>query len=81
MNLTAVRKAVINVMTAVVTATPWILNALHQAPFQGTQTAALVSTVLGLIAFVAHYLVPNTTTDPSVAASSSVKLVSVKRPA
>lgn len=76
MNLTAIRKSVLNVLTAVVTATPWILNALHQAPFQGTTTATVVSSLLGLLGVALHYLVPNTTTDPAVAAAQSVKLVS-----
>lgn len=75
MQFSEVRKTVINVLTAVVTATPLILHELNQAPFQGTQVATTVSVVLGVIGLIAHYLVPNTTTDPAVAAAQSVKLV------
>lgn len=75
MNFTAIRKSVINVLTVVVTATPWILNAMHQPPFQGTETATLVSALVGVLGVALHYKVPNTTTDPTVAAEQSVKLV------
>lgn len=76
MNLTAIRKSIINVLTVLVTVTPWVLKALDEPPFQGTATATVVSSLLGLVGVLTHYKVPNVTTDPVVAASSSVKLVS-----
>lgn len=75
MSLSSIRKSVINVLTIVVTATPWILSEMNVEPFKGTATAAVVSSVLGLIGVALHYKVPNTTTDPTVAATQSVKLV------
>lgn len=80
MQLSEVRKTVINVLTAVVTATPWILRAMEVAPFKDTAVATTVSAVLGIVAIVLHYLVPNTTTLPEVAATSSVKLVDGVQP-
>lgn len=80
MNLSTVRKTLINVLTAVVTAGPWILRAMEIEPFKGTGVATAVSVVLGLVAFLLHYLVPNTTTNPSVAATQSVKLVDGVQP-
>jgi len=74
MNLSAYKKTLINVLTIVVTAGPWILDALRVLP-GGAGTATVVSSVLGVAAVVLHTLVPNTTTDPHVAATSSVKLV------
>jgi hypothetical protein len=75
MNLTSIRKTVINVLTVVLTAGPWILDALKLFP-GGTAATATVSAVLGVIGVILHYLVPNTTTNPQVAATQSVKLVS-----
>jgi hypothetical protein len=77
MNFTSIRKTIINVLTVVVTAGPWILNALGMFP-GGEKSAAIVSAVLGVAGVILHYLVPNTTTDPSVAAVQSVKLVNPK---
>lgn len=81
MNLSSVRKTLINILTVVVTAGPWVLknlDLLPGTPDAQTQLAALVSSVLGIAAVVLHYLVPNTTTDPVVAANQSVKLVAPK---
>lgn len=77
MNLTSVRKTVINVLTVVVATGPWILYALNEFP-GGEKAAALTSSVLGLAGVILHYLVPNITTDPTVAATQSVKLVTPK---
>jgi hypothetical protein len=74
-NITAIKKTVINVLTVIVSAGPWVLDALHLFP-GGTAAATVVSSVLGIIGIVLHYLVPNTTTNPQVAATQSVKLVS-----
>jgi hypothetical protein len=76
---TEARKTVINVATAVGAAAPWILNVMHEPPFQGTQTAATVSAILTVFGIILHYLVPNTTTNPDVAAAQSVKLVAAPR--
>lgn len=71
-----IRKTLVAILTVVVTAGPWVLKAMNVIPgTEGTAIATLVSTVLGLAAIVLHYLVPNTTTDPAVAATQSVKLV------
>jgi hypothetical protein len=75
MNLSSVRKTVINVLTVVVTAGPWVLRAMNLLP-GGTLAATAVSAVLGIAGMVLHYLVPNTTTNPAVASTQSVKLVS-----
>jgi hypothetical protein len=76
MNVSSIRKVLINVLTIVVTAGPWILKAMDVFPgTNGTMIATLLSSVLGFAAVVLHYLVPNTTTNPKVAAEQSVKLV------
>jgi hypothetical protein len=78
MHLSAIKKTLINVLTVVVTAGPWILKSvdlLPGTPAQQTTLATAVSSVLGLAAVLLHYLVPNTTTDPTVAATQSVRLV------
>jgi hypothetical protein len=81
MNLSHVRKTLINILTIVVTAGPWILKAMNVFPgSQGTAIATVLSAVLGLFAAVLHYLVPNTTTDPTVAATQSVRLVDGVQP-
>jgi hypothetical protein len=80
MNLSSIRKTVINVLTILVTAGPWILKAMNVFPgTNGTVVATLLSSVLGFAAVALHYLVPNTTTDPLVAANQSVKLVAPAR--
>ena len=76
-NWTETRKGVINVLTVIVAVSPWILNAAGQLP-GGEKTAAVASAVLGLCGAVLHYLVPNTTTNPEIAATQSVKLVAPK---
>jgi protein-S-isoprenylcysteine O-methyltransferase Ste14 len=75
MNLSSVKKAVINVLTLVLSVGPWILeaaNAIHVDP----TTLAGITGVLAVIGSIVHYLAPNTTTNPDVAATQSVKLVS-----
>lgn len=80
MNFNSIRKTILNALTVLVTAGPWILNALNAFP-GGEKSAAVVSAVLGVAGVILHYLVPNTTTDPSVAAVQSVKLVAPKQTA
>lgn len=74
MNLSSIKKTIINVLTVVVTTGPWVLHALNLFP-GGTPAATLVSVVLGVAGVVLHWLVPNTTTNPHIAATQSVKLV------
>lgn len=75
MQLSEIKKSLINVLTIVVTAGPWILKAMNVFPgSEGTQIATLLSSVLGIAAVALHYLVPNTTTDPIVAQTQSVRL-------
>jgi hypothetical protein len=72
--LTAVKKTLINVLTLVgVIGAPTLqyANVIH---LPGNDVLIL-STVIGIAGSVLHYLAPNTTTDPNVAATQSVKLV------
>lgn len=80
MQFSEIRKTVLNVLTAVVAATPWILRAMEVAPFKDTSVATTVSAVLTVVGIIAHYLIANTTTDPVVAANQSVKLVDGVQP-
>lgn len=74
MTISSIKKTIINVLTVVVTTGPWVLHALNMFP-GGTAAATLVSVALGIAGIVLHWLVPNTTTNPNVAATQSVKLV------
>lgn len=78
--LSHVYKTVIQVVTLLLSATPLILKVLNEPPFQGTTTAVVVSAALALVGTLLHYNVPNTTTDPAVAATQSVKLVDGVQP-
>jgi hypothetical protein len=74
MSLSSVKKSVINVLTLVVTVGPLILQvvgAIHLDP----AVLGAVTGVLALAGSALHYLSPNTTTDATVAATQSVKLV------
>jgi hypothetical protein len=73
MQISEIKKTVINVLTIVVTAGPWVLDALNAFP-GGAGAATAVSSVLGILGIVLHYLVPNTTTDPVKAQTQSVVL-------
>lgn len=75
MSLSSIKKTVINVLTIVVTVGPWIAQA---AGYISVPAAAIVSSVLGVAGALLHFLAPNTTTDPNVAATQSVKLVAPK---
>ena len=78
MNFTSVKKTVINVLTLVLTVGPLILQvagAIHLDP----SLLALITGGLAVAGSVLHYLAPNTTTDPDVAANQSVKLVTSVR--
>jgi hypothetical protein len=81
MQFSEIKKSAIAVATLVVSVTPWILRAMEVEPFKGTAAATFVSSVLGVLGIVAHYLVPNTTDDPLVAARSSVVLKTTARKA
>jgi hypothetical protein len=72
-SLSSVKKTVINVLTIVVTVGPWVAQAVGAI---NVPAAAVISSGLALVGAVLHYLVPNTTTNPQVAATQSVKLVS-----
>jgi hypothetical protein len=72
MQFSEIKKAVINVVTVLVTVTPWILRAMEVEPFKGTAVATAVSSILGIVGVIAHYLVPNTTTDASKVQTQSV---------
>lgn len=71
MQFSEIKKTVINVLTAVVTAGPWILDALNLFP-GGIVAATFVSSILGVAGVILHYLVPNTTNDPEKARTQSM---------
>jgi hypothetical protein len=71
MQFSEIKKTVINVLTVVVTAGPWVLNALNVFP-GGTVAATFVSSILGVAGVALHYLVPNTTDDPEKARTQSM---------
>ena len=78
MQLSEIKKAVISILTLVIAiGTPALdyIGVLHLP----ANVALIISTIVGVAGSVLHYLVPNTTTDPTVAASSSVKLVTPNR--
>lgn len=71
MQFSEIKKTVINVLTVVVTAGPWVLDAMNVFP-GGTVAATFVSSILGVAGVVLHYLVPNTTNDPEKAKTQSM---------
>lgn len=73
MELSTITKSIIAFCTLVVSVGTPIMNMdLHWLPQGVANTIAIVVGAAGLIV---HYLTPNTTINPSVAASQSVKLV------
>lgn len=73
MQLSEVKKSVINVLTLVLAIGTPALNyagILHLPD----DVVVVISTVLGIAGALLHYLVPNTTTDPVVAQTQSVRL-------
>lgn len=75
MDLSAVKKSVINVLTLVIAIGTPALDYLGVLHLPGN-VALVISTVVGLAGAILHYLVPNTTTDPHIAKTQSVRLVS-----
>lgn len=73
MQLSEVKKSVINVLTLVLAIGTPALNYAGILHLPGNVVLA-VSTVLAIAGSVLHYLVPNTTTDPVVAQTQSVRL-------
>jgi hypothetical protein len=82
MQLSEIRKEVVAVATTVVAATPWILQA-EGVVHLPSSLVGVISVVLGVAGWVAHYLAPNETTDPKRVAGRSVRLRGTKpsRPA
>jgi hypothetical protein len=73
MELSAVKKSVINVLTLVVAiGVPALAYSANILP---ENIALIVSTLVGVAGAVLHYLAPNTTTNPAIADTQSVKLV------
>lgn len=80
MELSVFTKAIVNVLTVLVTAIPWVLKGLDVLPgTSGTTLATVISIVGGVLGAVLHLLAPNTTTDPHIAATQSVRLKSVRQ--
>jgi hypothetical protein len=73
MALSEIRKTIINMATLVVSIGSLILGfpGIHLLPAPMSVTISLVVAVAGA---VVHYLTPNVTNDPHVAATQSVRL-------
>ena len=71
MSFSSIRKTIINILTIVLTIGPWIAQAVGVI---SVPAAGVISGVVALAGAILHYLVPNTTTDPNVAANQSVIL-------
>ena len=72
MKLSEIRKTVITVLGLVVSVGAPILHIA--GGFLPAPAVLLISSVVGVATMVLNYLVPNTTTDPQVAATQSVRL-------
>jgi hypothetical protein len=71
---TSVSKAIINVLTLIVAiGTPLLSYTTGVLP---EKYALVISAVVGISGSVLHYITPNTTTNPVVAQTQSVRLVS-----
>lgn len=77
MQLSEIRKEVVAVAVTIVAATPWILQAegVVHLPSAGI---AVISVLLGVAGWIAHYLAPNETSDPKRVAGRSVRLRGTK---
>lgn len=74
--LSEVYKALIQALTLIVAIGAPTLDYLGAIHVPGN-VVLIFSGLVGLAGTVLHYLVPNTTTNPAVAATQSVKLVGV----
>ena len=72
MEISKYAKAVVNTLTVVVSVGTLILHETNG--FLPTNVAHIVSVVVGVAGIAIHYLTPNTTTNPTVAATQSVRL-------
>lgn len=77
--LSSAKKSIIQIATLVIAIGTPALNwagVIHLPP----NVLLAISTVVAIAGSVLHYLVPNTTTNPVLAARSSVKLVAARQP-
>lgn len=72
MELSAVTKTVVNVATLVVSVGTLVLH--YTNGFLPANVAVWVSGIVAAAGAVVHFLAPNTTTDPVVAETQSVRL-------
>lgn len=73
MQFSEIRKTVIDIATTIVAATPWVLQAEDIIHLSNGEVS-IISGILGVAGWIAHYFTPNVTDDPAVAATSSVRL-------
>lgn len=73
MQLSEIRKELINVASVIVAAGPWVLQAEGVVTLP-TGVVAAISLVLGAAGWVIHYFTPNETSDPARVAGRSVRL-------
>ena len=72
MQISEITKTVVNVATLVVSVGTLILH--YTNGFLPGSAAAVVSVVVAVAGAIVHYLAPNTTTNPHVAQTQSVRL-------
>jgi hypothetical protein len=73
MQLSEIRKEIVAVATTIVAATPWILQA-EGVVHLPSSVIGVISVVLGVAGWVAHYFAPNETASPQRVAGRSVRL-------
>lgn len=76
MQISEITKTIVNVLTLVVSVGTLILH--YTTGFLPANVAVVVAGVVAFAGAVLQYLAPNTTTNPEVARTQSVRLRSVK---
>lgn len=72
MQLSQITKTIVTAATLVLSVGTMILH--ETSGFLPAKLAGIVSVVVGVAGIIVQYLAPNTTTDPTVAATQSVRL-------
>lgn len=79
MQLSEITKTIVTAATLVVSVGTLILH--ETAGFLPVKVATAISVAVGVAGIIVHYFAPNTTTNPTVAATQSVRLRGARKPA
>jgi protein-S-isoprenylcysteine O-methyltransferase Ste14 len=72
MQISEITKTIVNVATLIVSVGTLVLH--YTTGFLPANVAVWISVIVGIAGAIVHYLAPNTTTDPTIAKTQSVRL-------